>query len=86
MRKIIIKNRQNNKDRQEMSLEEFKIKFKKELESAIQIYIQDNKQKDMLKPPFLHSDENYEANFYQDLRWNFNNNTQTIYYIDKVQY
>lgn len=86
MRKIIIKNRRNNKDRQELTLEEFKAKFKVELQAAIQVYTHHQKQKDMLKPPFMHSNKNYETDFYRDLRWNFNNNAQTIYYIDKIEY
>ncbi len=86
MRKIIIKSRQNNKDGQEMSLEEFKIKFKRELHSAIQIFTRDKERKDMLKPPALSLNRNYESDFYQDLRWNFNNNARSIYYIDKIEY
>lgn len=86
MRKIIIKNRQNNKNRQEMTLEEFKIKFKRELHSAIQIFARDRKRKNMLKPSHLSLNKNYELEFYQDLRWNFNNNAQSIYYIDKIEY
>lgn len=86
MRKIIIKDRRNNKDKQELTFEEFKAKFKTELDSAIQVYSHDKQQKDMLKPPFMHSNNDYETDFYRDLRWNFNNNAQTIYYIDKIEY
>ena len=86
MRKIIIKNRRNNKDKQELTLDEFKNKFKNELNSAIQVYSHDKQQKDMLKPPFMHSTNDYEADFYRDLRWNFNNSSQTPYYIDKIEY
>ncbi len=86
MRKIIIKNRQNNKECQELTLDEFKSKFKIELNSAIQVYSHDKQQKDALKPPFMHSNNNHEEDFYRDLRWNFNNNAQTVYYIDKIEY
>jgi len=86
MRKIIIKDRQTNKNRQELTLDEFKEKFKKELNSAIQVYIHDHKQKDMLTPPFTNLNKDYETDFYRDLRWNFNNNAQTNYYIDKIEY
>lgn len=86
MRKIIIKNRRNNKDEQVLTLDEFKAKFKNELTSAIQIYSHDQQQKDMLKPPFMRSNNDYELDFYRDLRWNFNNNAQTTYYIDKIEY
>lgn len=86
MRKIIIKDRRNNKDKLELALDEFKTKFKNELHSAIQVYIHDKKQKDMLKPPFMNLNKDYESDFYRDLRWNFNNNAQTNYYIDKIEY
>lgn len=85
MRKIIIKNRRTNKDKQELSFDEFKIKFKNELHSAIQVYSHDREQKDMLKPPFMRLNPNYESDFYQDLRWNFNTNSQSEWYIDKIQ-
>lgn len=86
MRKIIIKDRRNNKDKQELTIEEFKAKFKMDLNSAIKVYSQDQQRKDMLKPPFKHSDKDYESDFYRDLRWNFNNNAQSVYYIDKIEY
>lgn len=86
MCKITIKNRCNNKEKQELTLDEFKIKFKNELESAIQIYSHDRERKDMLKPPFMNLNKDYESDFYRDLRWNFNNNAQTVYYIDKIEY
>lgn len=86
MRKIIIKDRRNNKDKQELTLEEFKTKFKTELNSAIEVYSHDQQRKGMLNPPFMHSDIDYESDFYRDLRWNFNNNAQSVYYIDKIEY
>lgn len=86
MRKIIIKDRRNNKDKQELTFEEFKAKFKNELHSAIQVYSHHKKQKDILKPPFMNLNNDYESDFYRDLRWNFNNNAQTNYYIDKIEY
>lgn len=86
MRKIIIRNRQNNKDEQILSFDEFKTKFKNELCSAIQVYSHDRERKDMLKPPFMNLNNDYESDFYQDLRWNFNNNAHSIYYIDKIEY
>ena len=36
--KIIIRNRRNYEDKQELTISEFKIKFSKELSSALQIY------------------------------------------------
>lgn len=82
--KIIIKNRRNRKERLELTLDEFKTKFKKELTAAIQLYKQHEERKNYL-PPFVKPVPNYEQDFYFDLRWNFNNYARTLYYIDKVQ-
>ena len=83
--KIIIKNRRNNKEKLILTLEEFKTKFSKELETAVQIYSRDEQRKDMLKPSYIGTQSDYKADFYQDLRWNFNNNAQSIYYIDRIE-
>ena len=79
-RKIIIKNRQNNEERLELTLEEFKAKFQMELKQAINTYKAHQESKNFL-PPFLKPTPNYEQDFYFDLRWNFNNYAQTQYYI-----
>ena len=79
-RKLIIKNRQNNKERLELTLEEFKVKFQNELKQAINTYKAHEESKNFL-PPFIKPTPNYEQDFYFDLRWNFNNYAQTQYYI-----
>ena len=79
-RKIIIKNRRNNEERLELTLEEFKAKFQMELRQAINTYKAHQESKNFL-PPFLKPTPNYEQDFYFDLRWNFNNYAQTQYYI-----
>ena len=79
-RKLIIKNRQNNQERLELTLEEFKIKFRNELRSAINTYKTHQESKNFL-PPHLKPTPDYEQDFYFDLRWNFNNYAQTQYYI-----
>lgn len=84
--KIIIRNKRKFDDKQELTLEEFKIKFRSELQSAINIYKLDNERKDMIKPPFMHINTDYEEDFYRDLRWNFNNNSNGVFYIDKIEY
>lgn len=83
--KIIIRNRRKYDERQELSLEELKVKFKNELSCAIQIYSNHQMQKDMLKPPFMTMNTDYHAAFYNDLRWNFNNFVQSEWYIDRIQ-
>ncbi len=79
-RKLIIKNRRNNEERLELTLEEFKAKFQMELKQAINTYKAHQESKNFL-PPFLKPTPNYEQDFYFDLRWNFNNYAQTPYYI-----
>ena len=79
-RKLIIKNRRNNEERLELTLEEFKAKFQMELRQAINTYKAHEESKNIL-PPFLKPTPNYEHDFYFDLRWNFNNYAQTQYYI-----
>ncbi|UKI41418.1 MAG: hypothetical protein L6V95_15605 [Candidatus Melainabacteria bacterium] len=79
-RKIIINNRQNHKERLELTLEEFKAKFYAELRTAINSYKAHEESKNFL-PPFVKPTPNYEQDFYHDLRWNFNNYAPTQYYI-----
>ena len=79
-RKLIIKNRRNNEERLELTLEEFKAKFQIELKQAINTYKAHQESKNFLSP-FLKPTPNYEQDFYFDLRWNFNNYAQTQYYI-----
>ena len=79
-RKIIIKNRTNNEERLELTLEEFKAKFQMELRQAINTYKAQEESKNFL-PPFVKPTPDYERDFYFDLRWNFNNYAHTPYYI-----
>ena len=79
-RKLIIKNRRNNEEQLELTLEEFKAKFQMELKQAINTYKAHQESKNFL-PPFLKPTPNYEQDFHFDLRWNFNNYAQTQYYI-----
>ena len=77
--KIIIRNRRNYEDKQELTISEFKIKFSKELSSALR------KQKDMIKPLFMNINTDYKSEFYSDLRWNFNTNSNSKWYIDRIK-
>ena len=79
-RKIIIKNRQNNNERLELTLEEFKVKFNIELRQAINTYKAHEESKNFL-PPFIKPTPDYEQDFYLSLTFNFNNYAQTQYYI-----
>lgn len=84
--KIIVRNRRKYEDKQDLTFEEFKEKFSNELQKAINIYTHHEEQKDMIKPPFMSFNKDYQADFYRDLRWNFNNNSNSIYYIDRIEY
>ena len=79
-RKLIIKNRRNNEERIELTLEEFKVKFRNELHSAINTYKAHQESKNFL-PPFIKPTPDYEQDFYMSLQFNFNNYAQTQYYI-----
>lgn len=83
--KIIIRNRRNYEDKQELTISEFKIKFSKELSSALQIYTNNQKQKDMIKPLFMHINTDYKSEFYNDLRWNFNTHSNSEWHIDRIK-
>lgn len=83
--KIIIRNRRNYEDKQELTISEFKIKFSNELSSALQIYTNNRKQKDMIKPLFMNINTDYKSEFYSDLRWNFNTNSNSKWYIDRIK-
>lgn len=84
MRKIIVKNRRNYKECLELTLDEFKAKFKNELQTAINSYKAHEESKNFL-PPFVKPTPNYERDFYFSLRWNFNTNSNSNWYIDKIQ-
>ncbi len=87
MKKIILRHKPNYNDKQELTLEEFNTKYRNELASAINIYTNHNKQKDMMQPWKLSNlNKDYKAEFYRNLRWNFNNNVPSVYYIDKIEY
>ena len=83
--KIIIRNRRNYEDKQELTISDFKITFSKELSSALQIYTNNRKQKDMIKPLFMNINTDYKSEFYSDLRWNFNTNSNSKWYIDRIK-
>ena len=83
--KIIIRIRRIYDEMQELRLEELKVNFKNEFACAIQIYSNQQMQKNMLMPPFMTMNTDYHADFYNDLRWNFNNFVQSEWYIDRIQ-
>lgn len=81
--KYIVKNKRTG-EKLKLTLEEFKIKFRMELQQAFNNYKNQEKQKNLLLPPFMHKNRNYESDFYFDLRWNFNNYQTSLWYIDRI--
>lgn len=63
----------------ELSLQEFKIRFRKELQVAIESYIKSEKAK-----PYYRLHEPSEDDFYFDLRWNFNNFSNSVWFIERM--
>ena len=80
MRKIILKHRRKN-EKLELTLEEFKIKFKNELYQAINTYKVHNKS---FLPEFCHKGAT-EQDFWFSLRFNFNNYAICEYYIEQIR-
>ena len=79
-KKFIIKHKRNHNEQMELTLEEFKVKFSKELRQAIADYKADEEHKNYL-PSFVKPTPDYEQDFYMSLIFNFNNYAQTQYYI-----
>lgn len=85
MQKLVVKNKCNRNDVQELSLDEFKEKFKNEIRVALENYSGHEEYKSTLRPPFLNRNKDYESDFYFDLRTNFNFNTTSNWYIDRIK-
>ena len=77
--KLKIRNKRT-KECLELSLEEFKSKFKQELEFAIEQYTKTEKNKNFL--PYIKKTD-YSSDFYFNLRWNFNSFSNSVWYIEK---
>lgn len=84
MQKIILKNKRNNKERLELTLDEFKNKFKKELDTAFNSYKRKEEYKNSMLPAPMQKNINYESDFYFDLRSNFNHNSNSNWYIERI--
>ena len=69
-RLLQIKNKRNGES-QLLTLAEFNIKFAKELEYAIAIFSQNESNKRLFLT-FEYDSRDYKAEFYFELRWNFN--------------
>lgn len=75
---MILKNKLT-KEQIQLSHQEFKIRFAKEIQNALESYIitQNNK-------PYFKLNNDFEADFYFDLQWNFNHFGNSDWYIEKL--
>ncbi|MCQ2965110.1 MAG: hypothetical protein MJ250_00015 [Alphaproteobacteria bacterium] len=75
---MILKNKRTH-EKLEISHQEFKIKFKKEIENAYQSY-----KRTELAKPYFKTVNSTESDFYFNLQWNFNNHGNSVWYIEKL--
>ena len=78
--KVILRNKNTN-ETITVTLEDFKVRFNRELQSGIEAYCKDNKS---LLPSFCKKGPT-EEDFYQSLRFNFNNYCKNEWYIEKFK-
>lgn len=81
--KYIVKNKRTGESL-ELTLNEFKIKFHKEISAAYDSYKRHKEYKRSLLPPFIYKTPDYKSDFYSDLRWNFNNHGISAWYIERI--
>lgn len=76
---MILKNKLT-KEKLELNNPEFKKRFAKEISEALESY----KKSVLAKPSYrIYSDFEMEGDFYFDLQWNFNNHSNSNWYIEK---
>lgn len=77
---MLLKNKLT-KESIELSNQEFKARFAKEIEEAFDSY----KQTVLAKPSFkTYSNFEIQGDFYFDLQWNFNNHSNSNWYIERI--
>ena len=75
---LIVKNKLT-KETLVLSETEFKTRFNKELQVALDSY-----RKTELSRPYFRFKKDIESDFYFGLRFNFNNFSNSVWYIDKI--
>ena len=75
---MILKNKRT-REKLELTLSEFKIRFSKEIKRAFESY----KQTELVKQYFKIKNID-ESDFYFDLQWNFNHHACSDWYIAKI--
>ena len=74
---MILKNKRT-RERIQLSYIEFQTRFSKEIQTALESYVQTGNNKHSFK-----TNKNPETDFYFDLQWNFNNFGNSNWYIEK---
>ena len=74
---MIVKNKLT-KETLVLSEEEFKTRFAKEIETALDSY-----RRTELAKPYFNLNKNIESDFFFDLQWNFNHYGNSNWYIEK---
>ena len=80
MNKMILKNRKT-RETLEIEYNEFRKKFAKEIQVAFENYQKTEASKRLY---MLDCRDYIESDFYFDLRWNFNNFSNSVWYIEKI--
>jgi len=75
---MILKNKLTHESL-DISYADFKIKFANEIQVAVNSYIQTENNK-----PYFKTNKNFEADFYFDLKWNFNHFGNSNWYIERL--
>ena len=76
---MLIVNR-HTREKINMSFEEFQKQFIKQIQIAIENYINIQNTKHL----YYSKNNSYESDFFFDLQWNFNNLSNSAWYIEKM--
>ncbi len=77
---MILKNKRTG-EKLEITYQEFRKKFTKEIQVAYESFRQTELNKSYYK---LNDDNSIESNFYFDLQWNFNNFSNAAWFIERM--
>lgn len=77
---MILKNKRTG-EKLEITYQEFRKKFTKEIQVAYESFRQTELNKIYYK---LNDDNSIESNFYFDLQWNFNNFSNAAWFIERM--
>ena len=77
---MILKNKRTG-EKLEITYQEFRKKFTKEIQVAYESFRQTELNKSYYK---LNDDNSIESNFYFDLQWNFNNLSNAAWFIERM--